>query len=107
MSTWLHRILHNKFIDAKRKRQPDYDQAAVDVMAADASLATAPQDADLLQRIDAELNALPENQRAALSLAQLQGFSNKEVAHILGLSVRATESLLARARRTMRQNLSD
>lgn len=107
LPTWLHRILHNKFIDGTRKRQPLYDQQAVDVLVNDGMLAQTQSDPELLSRLNAMISALPEQQRAALTLAHLQGFSNKQVAHILGLSVRATESLLARARRTLREQLSD
>ena len=49
---------------------------------------------------------LPERQRTALILCQLQGWSQAEVARLLHISVEATESLLARARRTLRTTLS-
>ncbi|HCO09962.1 MAG TPA: RNA polymerase, partial [Gammaproteobacteria bacterium] len=46
-----------------------------------------------------------ESQRSALLLCHFQGFSNKEAATIAGLSVRALESLMARAKRNLRLQL--
>ena len=107
LPTWLHRILHNKFVDGTRKRQPVYDQQVIDTLSNDAAFADTPGDPEVLPRLNRLINSLPENQKAALTLAHIQGFSNKEVAHILGISVRATESILSRARRALRQQLSD
>jgi DNA-directed RNA polymerase specialized sigma24 family protein len=38
-------------------------------------------------------------------LCQVQGFSNAQAASILGVGTRALESLLARARRALREHL--
>jgi RNA polymerase sigma-70 factor (ECF subfamily) len=51
------------------------------------------------------LAELPERQRAALTLCFYEGLSNGEAADILSLSVGAVESLLVRARRTLRERL--
>jgi RNA polymerase sigma-70 factor (ECF subfamily) len=56
-------------------------------------------------RLEAALTALPQNQRAALLLTEVQGLSNQQVADVLAVGVRAVESLLARARRTLREQL--
>ena len=49
--------------------------------------------------------ALPERQRTALLLCQFQGMSNKDAAETLEVSVNALESLLARARRSLKNTL--
>ena len=51
--------------------------------------------------------ALPERQRQALALVHYQGFSQQEAADALEISVEAVESLLARARRTLKTRLKD
>lgn len=48
----------------------------------------------------AALDSLPDRQRAALCLRYLDDFSVSEVADALGITYQATESLLARARRS-------
>ena len=103
VGTWLHRILHNKFIDMARKPQLLRQEGAV---AAIADAYDAEQNHAQMQQM-AKLNSLihnlPTNQKAAIVLTYTQGFSNREVAHILGLGLRAAESLLARARNTLKQ----
>ena len=53
------------------------------------------------------LDDLPERQRSALLLCYYQGLSNRDTAAVLDLTVAALESLLARARRALKQNLAD
>src|SRR5262249_18012751 len=48
---------------------------------------------------------LPERQRVALTLCFFEGMSNIEAGKIMSLSVGAVESLLVRARRTLRAEL--
>ena len=48
------------------------------------------------------LKGLPGDQRTALALRYVEGLAVVEVASAMGRSVRATESLLARARRALR-----
>lgn len=107
LSTWLHRIAHNLCIDHLRrghvaKREP-LDNEQPD---------GTPDAAQLLDREAARhqlqnaLASLPERQRSALIMTHYQGLSNKDVAEIMGVSVDALESLLARARDGLRKRLS-
>lgn len=104
-TTWLHKVLHNRYIDMVRKKTPIYvGQPVSDSPYTTEESANFEDDAELQLRFATytkALQTLPEAQRAALLLAHVQGFSNKEVATILGVSVRAVESLQARARRTL------
>ena len=59
------------------------------------------------QRLQALLAELPPRQREALLLFHYEGHSQAETAAILELSVDALESLLARARRSLRQRLEN
>ena len=56
--------------------------------------------------IAAKIAVLPERQREALTLCALEGMTNIEAAAAMDVSVRALESLLARARRTLRASLA-
>ena len=55
----------------------------------------------------AALKALPERQRLALTLFHYEGLSQLEVGNILGVSDEAVESLLSRARRSLKVTLKD
>jgi RNA polymerase sigma-70 factor (ECF subfamily) len=64
------------------------------------------ENADLAVAVEAVLAELPERQRAAILLCHYQECGNIEAAEILGVSVEACESLLARGRRTLRIKLA-
>ena len=57
------------------------------------------------ERIERQIAQLPERQRVALSLCAFEGMGNIEAAAAMDISVRALESLLARARRALRAEL--
>jgi RNA polymerase sigma-70 factor (ECF subfamily) len=109
--TWITRIAHNACIDSFRRRRPaasvtlDALETATPEQLISADLESVHIARDALSAVEAQIARLPENQRAALVLCRLQGFSNADAAIILGINVRALESLLARARRTLRQAL--
>ncbi len=107
LSTWLHRILHNKFIDELRRNRLVLDDNSVNAAVDEHTPAADAERLHRLQRLQQEIALLPENQRAALLLSHNQGMSNKDIAVVLGQSVRAVESLLARARRTLKAKMSE
>ena len=106
-STWLHRIAHNLCMDELRRTRPE----ALENPDSHPSEASGPE-RDLAARESAArlqhlLGTLPVSQRAALLLTEVQGLSSQQVADIMNLGVHAVESLLARARRTLRENMRD
>ena len=105
LTTWLHRIIHNLCVDHLRKfGRIELKNEFEDRVSDDANNNTRDIDARLVL-LQAELMNLPENQRSALCLCHFQNFSNAEAADIMNISVKALESNLARARRTLRQKL--
>lgn len=106
-STWFYRVLHNLAIDQLRAQRNDHDEldeSLHDERAGPQRLAERDQrDA----RVRAALGTLPERQRLALVLSHYEGCSQAEAAAILGIGEGALESLLSRARATLRNALSD
>jgi len=104
-STWLYRIVLNLCIDQKRKRSfaPLEEAATLDDGQDDAE--TRLQKRQMAQNVRAAVNSLPARQRAAFSLCFYEERSNKEAASILGISVKALESLLVRARKGLQSKL--
>lgn len=104
--TWLVRVATNDCLSRLRKRkevlsdklpEPEDETPLVDnVMIADERAAA-------VQKV---LRSLPERQRVAITLSHFQGLSQIEGASILEVSEAAYESLLARARRSLRQKLT-
>ncbi|MBV8260697.1 MAG: RNA polymerase sigma factor [Paraburkholderia sp.] len=108
--TWLHRVALNLCYDRLRGRreEPSNDPHAMSEPALDPAGAPDQQlEARTRdQRVRAALAALPVRQREALVLTYYQELSNLEAAALMGISVDALESLLARARRTLRAQLA-
>jgi RNA polymerase sigma-70 factor, ECF subfamily len=105
-TTWLHHIAHNLAIDTLRKRRSHVD---LDPDLEDAPSSKRPE--QLLEQkqrassLAEALLTLPDRQKMALLLRYEQGLKDLEIAEVLGLSVDAAESLLARAKRTLRSLL--
>jgi len=106
-STWIYRITMNLCFDRLRKHRevamadpPDWEDdrpQALEVLAEE----------QMAQAVQTAVQALPERQRAALSLCYFDNLSNIEAADILEVSVDALESLLARGRRGLKKLLED
>lgn len=103
-TTWLYRIAHNLCIDRLRRRRKQ-DPAALDRLSSGDRPADQLDRAHVAAEVSAALESLPERQRAALVLCHYEGLSNLEAAEVLGCRVHALESLLARARRALRESL--
>lgn len=105
-TTWLYRIVLNLSIDEKRKnRFADIDsipEPVDETPGAERGMERREQS----KRVQAALAELPERQRSAFVLCFYEEYSNKEAADMLGISVKALESLLVRSRRTLRDSLA-
>jgi RNA polymerase sigma-70 factor (ECF subfamily) len=106
LTTWLHTIAHRRAMDGFRKRRELPISENLELPDPQADPGADYETGENRLRLAEALSALPERQRASILLCQVQGFSNAQAAEILGLQVRALESLLARARRALREKLS-
>jgi RNA polymerase sigma-70 factor (ECF subfamily) len=104
--TWMHRVALNLCYDRlRRRRELPTDQPPEQVdPAASAEQGLAAR--DTARQVDAALAALPERQREAIVLCHYQELSNIEAASLMEVSVEALESLLSRARRSLRAALA-
>jgi RNA polymerase sigma factor (sigma-70 family) len=101
---WLYRIVRNTALNDLRDRPP----AAAELPEASAAGPSAAAEAerreemsDLMQR----LQALPEPQRAAIVMRELEGLSHEEIAAALGVSGGAARQAIHRARTALRDGL--
>jgi len=117
---WLYRILMNAYIDGYRKseREPEVvDQEDVDEFylysrvheSEDYRRAGNPEEVLLNSLMDADvkgaLQSLPEAFRSVVILADIEGFSYKEIAEILGIPIGTVMSRLHRGRRQLQVKL--
>lgn len=105
--TWLYRIAMNICLDTLRRRKREAPENAAPTLIDGARRPDeALLDADRSRIVWAALAVLPERQRMAITLCHYQELTNIEAASAMGVSVEAIESLLARARRTLRTELT-
>ena len=102
---WLRRVVSNLCIDRMRASRNTSVVAEVPETAEPASQDRTLEEHELARRVDGALQALPDRQRLALVLFHYEGMTQVEVGEVLGVTDEAVESLLARARRTLKANL--
>jgi RNA polymerase sigma factor (sigma-70 family) len=98
LRAWLYRVAHNRCIDQIRRPAPDpEDVYELNRGVPSDPMAEAERREDL-RRLIIDVRALPEQQRSALLMREMEGLSYNDLAEALGVTVPAIKSLLVRAR---------
>jgi len=119
LKAWLYRILTNTFINSyrKRQRQPqtsgqeveDWQLARAESHTSDGLRSAEMEALDRMPHsaVTEAMNALPADFRLAVYLADVEGFSYKEIAEIMGTPIGTVMSRLNRGRTQLRNRLAD
>jgi RNA polymerase sigma-70 factor (ECF subfamily) len=117
---WLYRVLHTTFLSQYRRagRRPtedptdDMEAAAKGSVATGPTRATSPSAEQMAlsgfgpEEVREALAALPEEQRVAVYLADVEGFAYREIAEIMDSPVGTVMSRLHRGRAALRASLA-
>jgi RNA polymerase sigma factor (sigma-70 family) len=101
---WLYRIVRNTALNDLRDRAPVAEELPETLPGARSAAAEA-EGREELRELMARLQALPEPQRAALVMRELEGLSHEEIAAALGVSGGAARQAIFRARAALREGL--
>lgn len=103
---WFLRIVSNAALDQLRRRKVRETEALSETVAARGPTPETWTDRMLLrERISLALRGLPERQRVAVMLFDLEGYSHLEVAQILAVPEGTVRSYVFHARRALRRAL--
>jgi RNA polymerase sigma-70 factor (ECF subfamily) len=116
ISTWIFRIAVIKLLDALRKKRRKKRLAQIQSIFGqkeDNEQFLIPDCNDPVKELENQeraailqqaINSLSENQQIAITLNKCEGFSQKEVAEIMGTSVSAVDALIQRAKKNLQVN---
>ena len=120
ISTWIYRIAVNKSLDFLRskKRKKRFailtsifksvnDEEEIIEIPVFGSPDKELEDNERKEILYWAISELPENQKTAIILGKLEGFSNKEITDIMDISLSAVEALLHRAKKNLQNLLSE
>jgi len=104
-TTWFYRVLVNLCLDQKKRKPMSQLDDKVEIIdhhrLQDENFAMN-EEQKLLEK---EIAQLPDRQRTALNLCFYEGLSNQEAAEIMGVNLKALQSLLMRAKTTLKQQM--
>jgi RNA polymerase sigma-70 factor (ECF subfamily) len=100
-TTWFYRVVVNLCLDFKKKKREQHPETMPE--------ATFHSDADTKidkakeqLRLRNQIKSLPQNQQIALELCFYQGLSNEEASQMMGIRLKALQSLLVRAKQKLK-----
>jgi RNA polymerase sigma-70 factor (ECF subfamily) len=105
LRAWLLSVLHNVFVDERRRHRAEARRIEEAARVAELTGPAIPSDQESrvrLAQIQEAFLALPEEQRAALHLVAVEGLSYQEDAAALGIPVGTLMSRLGRGRAALR-----
>lgn len=105
-STWFYRVVINLCLDYNKKKKPLPMEQEKISMVADTLMVDESLDAKQKQfLLKSWIQELPERQQMALNLCFFEGLSNKEAAEILEINIKALQSLLIRAKNSLKDKM--
>ena len=106
-TTWFYRVVVNLCLDWQKRKRPlainEEMPLADERESVDQTMLR-----DEEQRIlEQEIAALPERQRTALNLCFDEGLSNQDAADAMGVNLKALQSLIMRAKTTLKERMKN
>ncbi|MER5620841.1 RNA polymerase sigma factor SigM [Streptosporangium sp. NPDC002544] len=108
VTTWLHRIVVNACLDRMRRKsvRPVADDELVEAAERDTPMLDQTAEREVSMEVSAALKLLPSDQRAALVLVDMMGYSIEDAAQVLEVPSGTVKSRCARGRAKLAPILS-
>ncbi len=105
-TTWFYKIIVNACLDGNKKKRPFRLDDNIDVADDSPDAEKELYEKAKIKAVEFYFRKLPGRQQTALNLCFYQGLSNNDAADIMGLNLKALQSLLMRAKMTLKESLS-
>ncbi|HYD25719.1 MAG TPA: RNA polymerase sigma factor [Croceibacterium sp.] len=107
LDSWMYRMMRNIWIDEQRARTRRGETFVAEEAGAGVGAGGGQEEAVELGVIDRALRTLPDEQREAVLLVMVEGYSYREAADIVGCPVGTLNSRLVRGRDALLTRLGD
>jgi RNA polymerase sigma-70 factor (ECF subfamily) len=104
-TTWFYRVVVNLCLDWQKKKQPLALNEDMPIMDERESADEAMQRKQQQIALEGAIAALPERQRTAINLCYDEGLSNQDAADVMAINLKALQSLVMRAKTTLKERL--
>ncbi len=102
LRAWLFSVMRNLLIDQKRRRASRPRLVSIDRQSPQISFQPTQTDTIELKNLLLSIDALPDNQRMAVLMVGLEGYTYEEVSTFMKVPVGTVRSRLSRGRQTLR-----
>jgi RNA polymerase sigma-70 factor (ECF subfamily) len=106
-TTWFYRVVVNLCLDLRKRKKPaplDDETSVIDERQPADEMMIRAQEQNALEKA---IGTLPERQRTALNLCFDLELTNQEAAEIMGVRLKALQSLIMRAKTTLKERMKD
>lgn len=106
-TTWFYRVVVNMCLDLQKKKRPvalEDDGWIPDERESKEEELLLNEKQVMLEK---QIQELPERQRTALNLCFYEGLSNQEAADVMEINLKALQSLLMRAKATLKEKIGE
>ncbi|MCH7627774.1 MULTISPECIES: RNA polymerase sigma factor [Novosphingobium] len=107
LDSWIYRMMRNMWIDEVRARGRRGQTFIADELGSDVGADGGQEASAMLGDVDRALATLPDEQREAVILVMVEGYSYKEAAEIVGCPVGTLNSRLVRGREALLARLGE
>jgi RNA polymerase sigma-70 factor (ECF subfamily) len=104
-TTWFYRIVVNLCLDLRKRKGAVTLDEEIPLVDDQEPVEAAMMRIQEQKALEKEIAALPERQRTALNLCFDEGLSNQEAADVMGVKLKALQSLIMRAKTTLKERM--
>ncbi|MFZ4762098.1 MAG: RNA polymerase sigma factor [Alphaproteobacteria bacterium] len=105
-TTWFYQIITNRALNLIKSKKNTVNEALEELQDESMAIDVKIEEQAKQKMLGAAILSLPQHQQMALNLCFYEEFSNQEAASIMGMSVKALQSLIMRAKNKLRIKLA-